>query len=393
MPDVVIIGGGIIGGACAHELASRGFSVTLVERDGLAAGASGRNQGWFVVTPDAACEPMSRRSLAVYLETLEESPVPVAFDRGDLGQVVFAFDEAGVEIVRQRAAEYENVGVRAERLDADGLAREEPALTRDIAEAWLIHHGRRVDPGALTIALALRARELGADIRRHTTVRALTTSGERVTGVATDDGVIAADTVIVAAGPWSERLVRPLGRDLPVTGARGWLVELSAPKGLLHHLVAEEWEEGGGEFPTARSFADDDPPNPDVSVGLHPAADGTIVCGASHHPMLSDEGENSEAPRLITGRAVRTIPALADAPLRSVRSGIRPMSPDDRPMVGWLGDGLFVATGHGSEGIILGGGTASLVGAIIGGDAEMPFDAAPFDPLRFAEARSGNGQA
>jgi glycine/D-amino acid oxidase-like deaminating enzyme len=62
-------------------------------------------------------------------------------------------------------------------------------------------------------------------------------------------------------------------------------------------------------------------------------------------------------------------------------------------MVGWLGDGLFVATGHGSEGIILGGGTASLVGAIIGGDAEMPFDAAPFDPLRFAEARSGNGQA
>jgi len=388
MPDIVIIGGGIIGAACAHELSGRGLSVTLVERDGLASGASGRNQGWFVITPDAACEPMSRQSLAVYLDAIDGSPVPVAFDQTDLGQVLFAFDDVGVETLRLRAEGYAAVGVSAERMTAEDLTREEPALTQEIAEAWLIRHGRRVDPGALTIALALRARDLGADIRRHTTVRALTTAGDRVTGVATDDGVISADTVIVAAGPWSERLVRPLGHALPVTGARGWLVELHAPQGLLHHLVAEESEEGSGDrFPTARAFAEDAPPEPEVSVGLNPALDGTIVCGASHHPMLSEEAEGSDAPKLITGRAIRAIPALTAAPLRTVRSGIRPMSPDGRPMVGWLGEGLFVATGHGSEGVILGGGTASLVGAIIGGDAELAFDGAPFDPLRFASSQ------
>jgi glycine/D-amino acid oxidase-like deaminating enzyme len=66
MPDVTIVGGGIIGAACALELAGRGASVTLVERDELAAGASGRNQGWFVLSSDPACAPMSRVSLDRY---------------------------------------------------------------------------------------------------------------------------------------------------------------------------------------------------------------------------------------------------------------------------------------------------------------------------------------
>ena len=387
MPDIVIIGGGIIGAACAHELSGRGLSVTLVERDGLASGASGRNQGWFVITPDVACEPMSRLSLQVYLAAIDRSPVPVRFDRSDLGQVMFAFDDIGAETIRERAAGYEAVGVRAERMDADDLLREEPALSQNIAEAWFVDHGRRVDPGALTIALAQLAHEQGAQIRRHTTVRALTTSGDRVTGVATDDGLITADTVIVAAGPWSELLVRPLGALLPVTGERGWIVELAAPPGLLRHLVAEDVEvSGGDELPTARMFAEEGSGVPEVTVGLNPMEDGTVVCGASHHPMLRDEPEDTEAPRLIAGRAIRAVPALGDAPVASVRWGIRPMSPDQRPIVGWLGEGLFAATGHGGEGVILGGGTASLVGAMLGGDAQLPFDAAPFDPARFARS-------
>ena len=60
MPDVAIVGGGIIGAACAHELSLRGLSVSLIERDELAAGASGRNQGWFVLSADPPCAPMSQ---------------------------------------------------------------------------------------------------------------------------------------------------------------------------------------------------------------------------------------------------------------------------------------------------------------------------------------------
>jgi glycine oxidase len=84
----------------------------------------------------------------------------------------------------------------------------------------------------------------------------------------------------------------------------------------------------------------------------------------------------------VAREAARLVPALAEAPVVATWSGVRPVSPDDRPIVGWLADGLFVAGGHGGEGVILGGGTAALVRSILDGDVPM-IDPAPFDPARF----------
>jgi D-hydroxyproline dehydrogenase subunit beta len=392
MPDAVIVGGGIIGAACALELAGRGASVTLLEREELAAGASGRNQGWFVLSADPPCAPMSRVSLERYLGLIDDSPVPVTFDREPVGHLLVTRDAGAADLLRERAEAWAATGVRAEQLDDAALRTEEPALHDGVfASAWLLEQGHRIEPAALTVAHALRARELGADIRRHTMARSLTRAGERVTGVVTDDGVIAADTVIVAAGPWSAPLVRPLGIDLPVTGSRGWIVELAAPQGLLRHLIEEEDDpppagdrsgSDGDTFPTAASFVAEGHAPPSVAALLHSSSDGTVACGASHHPALRAEPDDVEAPRRIVERAVATVPALAGATLRGVRWGIRPMTPDGRPVVGWLRDGLFAAAGHGPEGILLGGGTGALVAALVSGD-EPPFDPGPFDPSRF----------
>lgn len=390
MPDVVIVGAGIIGAASALELAGRGASVTMLEREELAAGASGRNQGWFVLSSDPACAPMSRVSLGRYLGLIEDSPVPVLFDREPVGHLLVTRDPGAATFLEERARAWAATGVRAEALDAAGLRAEEPALAGGFAAAWLIEQGRRVDPAALTVAHALRARELGAEILRHTMARSLTTANDRITGVVTDDGVIAADTVIVAAGPWSAPLVRPLGVELPVTGSRGWIVELAAPQGLLRHLIEEEdglaaraqAAADGDTFPTAAAFLAQTQPSPAIAALLHAAPDGTVVCGASHHPALRAEPDDPEAPRRIVERAVAVVPALAQATLRGIRWGIRPMTPDGRPIVGWLRDGLFAAAGHGPEGILLGGGTAALVAALVTGD-EPPIDPAPFDPARF----------
>lgn len=76
------------------------------------------------------------------------------------------------------------------------------------------------------------------------------------------------------------------------------------------------------------------------------------------------------------------MPALADAPVLATWSGVRPVSPDERPMLGWVRDGLFIATGHGSEGVILGAGSAEQAAALILG-SEPPFEPPPFDPRRF----------
>jgi glycine/D-amino acid oxidase-like deaminating enzyme len=384
MPDVAIVGGGIIGAACAHELARRGASVVLIERDELAAGASGRNQGWFILSADPPCAPMSRVSLSVYLDVVDTSALTVWFDRDPIGFLLVATDERGVSAARTHAVEWEAIGVTAEMLDATDLRDAEPALAEDVIAGWLLDEGRRVDPGALTVALATAARHLGADIRHHVNVRSLTHVGGRVTGVASDDGIIAADTVIVAAGPWSAPLVRPLGVGLPVTGARGWIVELASTPGLLRHLIEEEdgVPEEAERFPSAAGLAGGITPEPAVASIVHAAPDGTVVCGASHHPVVRPEAEDPGAPSRIAARAIRLVPALAGLTVRGTRWGIRPMSPDGRPLVGWLADGLFAATGHGPEGVLLGGGTAALAGALIQGE-EPPFEAAPFDPHRF----------
>ena len=399
MPDVVIVGGGIIGVACALELVGRGASVTLLEREELAAGASGRNQGWFVHPSDPACAPMSAVSLERYLELIDASPVPVRFDTEPIGHLVFTRNASAAPMVEEQVRAWVATGARAEALDASELRAVEPALTRDVAAAWLIGQGRRIDPAALTVAHALRAREIGAEIRRHTGARAFTSVGDRVTGVVTDEGVIAAGTVVLAAGPWSAPLVRPLGVDLPVIGSRGWIVELAGKPGLLHHLLLEDdapiepassgTNEGAGEaLPTAGGFLRDGNRPPVVDTLLHSAPDGTVVCGSSHHPALGDGPDDEGATRRILQRSIAAVPALSDAAVRSIRWGVRPMSPDGRPLVGWLRKGLFAATGHGAEGVLLGGGTGALAAALLTDD-EPPFDPGPFDPARFADATAG----
>jgi sarcosine oxidase subunit beta len=382
--DVVIVGGGIIGAACAYELSRSGATVTLLERDELAAGASGRNIGFFGPPWDPALDSMARSSLELYLEVTADPPVPVHFDREPIGTLAVAIDEDDAAMVRAEAATAGRAGLRAERLDAAGLKELEPEVTTDVSEAWLFHEGRRVDPGALTFALAELTRRAGASIRHHLPGRRLISRGESVTGVATDEGIVGCDTVVLAAGPWSTGLLRPLGIHIPVTGARGWLIQLAPPRPLLSH-----WLEGSArtlwrrqvEPVTARDFSDG-VARDDIGAVVQPSPDGTIVAGTSREPALAWSAEDLHVPRAVAGCVIRLLPALAEAPVLGTWSGIRPMSPDERPFVGWLRPGLFAATGHGSEGVILGGGTANLVAAMVE-EREPPLDPTPFDPLRF----------
>ena len=384
MPDAVVIGGGVVGAACAYELARRGSAVVLVERDELAAGASGRNQGWFVLSDDPPLRPMSAGSLAMYREVIEGTEVPVRFDPDPVGHLMVATTVAGAEVLRSRVADRQTAGTHAERLDDAALRDVEPALAPDLAEAWLLDQGRRIDPGALTVALALAARANGAEVRTHCTVRDVVEDGSRVTGVVTDDGVLRADAVVLAAGPWSSPLARKRGIVLPVSGARGWIVELNGTPGLLLHLIEEEdgdWSERE-TAPTAAELGEARSRDPGVSALLHQSYDHAIVCGASHHLALRPEAEDVDAPARIARRAARVAPALARLTVRGIRWGIRPMSPDDRPLVGWLRDGLLAATGHGPEGVLLAGGTAQLAASMVL-DEPHPFDADAFDPFRF----------
>ena len=392
MPDIVVVGGGIIGAACAFELAGRGASVTLLEKDELAAGASGRNLGYLDTSKDPVLAPLARRSLERYAEISADPPTPFFLDDEPLGTLAVTIDQDELGDLRAWAASAEAVGVRVEGVD-DRLRELEPELSPDVLEAYLLHEGHRVDPLALTVCLGALARGAGATIRHHAPARRLVARGDRVTGVVTDDGIVGADTVVLAAGPWSPAIARPLGVSLPIASARGWLVHAAPERPLFRHWI----QSGARRLLAGREPATTSEPGElrlsmrefgeagetrDVSPMIQPAPDGSVLTGTSREPSFAADPFDLDVPRIVAAQAARLVPALADAPVLSTWSGVRPVSPDERPMLGWVREGLFVATGHGSEGVILGAGTAELVAALVLG-AEPPLDTAPFDPARF----------
>jgi D-hydroxyproline dehydrogenase subunit beta len=387
MPDVVVVGGGIIGAACAFELAERGASVTLLEREELAAGASGRNNGLWVTPVDPALLPMANVSLARYLELADVSPVPFRLDREPIGLVAAALDDEEMRAGERDHETYRAVGVRVDGLNTSDVLRLEPAIAPQVLGGWLVHHGHRLAPAALTVSLAQMAAARGATIRHHLPVRALVVDRDRVSGVMTDEGRIDADEMVVAAGPWCSSLLDPIGIRLPITGARGWLVRLDPRPGLLRHLVASAgWEDATGRWEDVAVRAGSlEEVSATTSTLLHPATDGSLIAGSSRQPVMTPEAEEPGVPARIVRGAIRLVPALADAEVRGAWWGIRPLTPDERPLVGRVGEGLSIAAGHGSEGVILGAGTGRLIAAQLLGD-DPPFAPEPFEPGRFLTA-------
>jgi len=387
--DVVVIGGGIVGSAVAGELARLGAAVTLVERGPIAAGASGRNHGLLFRPEDPVLDPLFRASLARYRELATTAELDLGLDAAPVGLLIVVADEAGWAAGEREAASAARGGMLVERLDAAGLRAEEPALGEGLQGALLIDDGVRVDPAALTLAVAAEARRAGAEVLTHTEVKQVLVSGSRVRGVATDEGVIAAPAVVDAAGPWAAKLARSASADLPIGGIRGWILLTAARPGLMRHVVESAgWHLAAGDpgprLPSLAQLAAGHPARRDVGTLVQQNRSGHVLLGGSRAASLTEEPEGPEVAAEIARGAVGLVPALADAPVLATWSGVRPTSPDGRPLIGPVPglDGLFAAGGHGGQGVALAAGSG-LLGAELVLGLEPSFDPRPFDPARF----------
>lgn len=397
--DVVVVGAGILGCAVAAEVAGQGASVLLVERDQIAAGASGRNHGLIFRPEDPGLDQLYRASLDMYRELAASTPLDVALDRHPMGLLVVVTEEAQWAAAEREASAALAGGIAIERLGPEGLAEAEPALSDGHLGGFLIHDGLRLDPAALTLALALAAREAGAEICTHTDVKQILVRNGVVRGVATDQGNVGAGAVVVAAGPWSAKVIRsalPPGWELPIGGIRGWLLLTGPRPGLLRHLV-----ESAGWHLAPGAPGRDQITVGDHAAGLGAGADvgsliqqnprGHILLGGSRAGSIREDPQGAEVTAGIARGAAALVPALARVPVLASWSGVRPTSPDGRPLIGWIPDveGLLVVSGHGGQGVTLGAASARLAAQLLLGEAPL-LAVEPFDPNRFSLPESAD---
>jgi glycine/D-amino acid oxidase-like deaminating enzyme len=376
MPDVIVIGGGVIGTAAALELARAGAEVTLYERGQLAAGASGASNG--LVTPpiERPLMPLWQASADAYRALAAESDVPFLLDAADIGTLIVATTDE--QLAELRAVPPEGPKL----LDTDALREAEPALSERALGALLIEQGWRVDALSLTAALAAAATAAGARVVTGTPVRSLSPGG----AVHTDGGTHRANRVLLAAGAWTRRLAGWIGRDVPVRPVRGWLMVTAAGPPLLRRMVIEAgWAAAEGPQPgepvTLADLADGrvppTGPRPGHRLIAHEAGAGGVLVGGSEGPSIRESGESAEVLGPIAEHACNLLPGLREREVVSAWTGLRPTSPDALPFIDWLDERVLVCAGHGSQGILTGGGSARLAADLLLG--RLPFtDPTPF---------------
>jgi len=345
---VVVIGGGVMGCATALELSRRGVrDIVLLERAVPGAEASSAAAGMLAAQVESQDdEERARyvRARAAYAgwadELRAETGIDIAYRKS--GVLELAHTEAEETHLRARVRSNEAAGLAASFVDAAGARALEPSLGPELRGAAWFPEEAQVDPPQLLRALVAAVARAGVVVKSGTTVSALASSGDTCRGVVLDSGeTIAADAVVLAAGSWSS-LVPGVPKSVPaVRPVRGQLVMLEERPPKLARIVFS----GGGY--------------------VVPRGDGRVICGST----MEDVGHRREVTAAgvqgILAVAIRTIPSLGAAELSRVWCNFRPHAPGG-PLIGASPlPGLFLATGHHRNGILLAKVTAEAAAAAV----------------------------
>jgi glycine/D-amino acid oxidase-like deaminating enzyme len=386
--DVVIVGAGIIGAACAYALAEAGLSVTVLEATAAASGTSSQGEGNLLLSDkEPGPELLLARSSLRLWETADarlREHLPAAFPSIEYerkGGLVVATTDAGAETLVEFAQHQVAAGIAAAVVDHDAALDLEPDLNPAVTAAVHYPDDAQVQPVIATEALLAAARRLGAQtVVDARVIGPLGEHGSKITGVRTETTSYHAPLVLLSCGPWSGEVARTLGTTLPVRPRRGVvLVTTRMPHRIVHKVYDADY---------VGAVSSDDRGLQTSSV-IESTAAGTVLIGSSRRQAGFDDTLDLEAVRQIAAKAMHVFPFLADAAVMRVYGGFRPYLPDHLPAIGPdpRVDGLWHASGHEGAGIGLAPGTAQLITELITG-AEPSLDPAPYDPGRPALRRA-----
>jgi len=360
--DVTVVGAGVVGCAVAHELASRGARVRLIDPRGAGRGATHASAG--ILAPHTESHGSSFLQLALcslaswddFIRRVQaDSGQRVEYERSGTLQV--ALDSSHAADLAEAAGLFEASGVEHSLLDARQATRLEPGLSDRVTAALLIPAHGFVAPSQLVAALVQAATGRGVSMVTRRVLRV--EGGDQDATVVTEEGAIHSDAVVVAAGSWSIESGRQ-PRPPVVTPIRGQLVELHLDERPASRVI---W--GSGCY-------------------VVPWRDGSVLVGATVEDVGFDERTTVDGVRGLLNAAVDLMPALRHARFQEARAGLRPKTPDELPAVGRSSTmpHVFHAIGHYRNGVLLAPLTASLVADLVLDGRERP-ELAHVRPDRF----------
>ena len=393
-PDVLIVGGGVIGCAVAYELAKEGLRVTLLERAGLCAGASGANGA--LIWPQAMHRGVAldlTLACARLFPTLgEELGADIEYRRTG-GMVAIETDAQWAQMTEYVAGQ-PAVGLHAELLDGAEARRREPLLAPDLRGAVFAEHGGTINPFRLTLGYAHAARVRGATLVTGTEVLSLLRRGDRIAGVRTPTGDVESEVVILAGGAWSGPLAATANLRVPVTPRQGMVVVTEPAPFRLRHVLKpiksdrDMWRFSQPWPPDAPGKPGYDPNlPPGKGMGMAQTVTGNLVIGSTSRFVGLDRSPTLAGIRYVLESARRIAPAIGQLRMLRTWAGFRPYTPDGLPLLGPAPgvDGLVLATGHDGSGIGMSPVSARLVAAAVT-KADPPLPLEPFDPRRFGDS-------
>lgn len=370
--DVAVIGGGVIGLTIARSLALRGVGeVLLLERGSLGAESSSAAAG--MLAPQAeANRPheffyLTCESRDMYPEfaaaLLEETGIDIELDQ--TGTLYLAFTAHDADELEQRYQWQQEAGLAIEKLSPDVARQLEPSICEDVRAALKFPRDTQVENRRLISALAAANERLGVRMETGTDVMSLQVDRGRVCGVESSRGFVATERVVVACGAWSS-LLPAAGIALPnlrIKPVRGQMLCFEANPQVARHVIY-----------SPRGY-------------IVPRRDGRLLAGSTTEQAGFEKRVTAAGMQAILSAALEISPRIAALPMTDSWSGLRPRAADTLPVLGPCAeiDGLFYATGHYRNGILLAPVTGEVIARAI---VEQVFPPALsiFSPDRFTMA-------
>ncbi|MEV5428888.1 glycine oxidase ThiO [Streptomyces sp. NPDC052701] len=375
-PDVLVVGGGIIGLVTAWRAAQRGLATAVLDPE-PGGGAAQVAAGMLAAVTEL--HHGEQTLLGLNLESARRYPdfaaeLTDATGRGlgyrRSGTLAVALDADDRAHLRELHALQQRSGLDAQWLSGRECRRLEPMLAPGVRGGLRVDGDHQVDPRRLAAALVAACDRAGVVFHRAWAER-LTVVRDRATGVVTTDGTgLEAGQVVLAAGSLSGRLAGvPEAVLPPVRPVKGQVLRLTMPARPTPFLSR-----------TVRAVVRGS------HVYLVPRENGELVVGATSEETGWDTTVTAGGVYELLRDAHELVPGITELPLTETRAGLRPASPDNAPLLGPTGlAGLLLATGHHRNGVLLTPVTGDVMAQVLA-TGELPEEARPFTPQRFSTA-------